>query len=190
MEALVRHESLASNSIGHASRLHFAGELPPLLTTWRTSFYPRLAKIANQWHAKSGIDYRYPPTLDAFVRRGHEAGQTRTLSHLTRLREGDYMPLEQVNEGEHVFPLQVVALLNEPGKDFHGGEFVMTERRPRMQSRPMVVPLKVGDVAVICSTSRPIKGSRGYYRADLKHAISRVHSGERIGLELSFHDGL
>lgn len=186
---LVQHDSLLPYGIARASRFHFGAALPSPLATWRTAFYPRLAATANRWNAELGIDYRYPDTLDAFLQRNREAGQMRSLSHLTRLCEGDYAPLEQGNEGKHVFPFQIVALLNEPDKDFRGGEFAMTERRPRMQSRPMVVPLQAGDVAIICSTSRSLKGSRGYYRADLKHAISRVHLGERIGLELSFHNG-
>lgn len=187
-EQLIHHDSLLPDDIAHASRFHFGDVLPSPLATWRAAFYPRLAALANLWNAKLGIDYRYPATLDAFLQCNRETGQTRPLSHLNRLREGDHSPLAQGNEVERAFPLQVVALLNEPGKDFRGGEFVMTERRPRMQSRPMVVPLKAGDVAIICSMSRPLEGSRGYYRADLKHAISRVHEGVRIGLTLSFHD--
>ena len=159
------------------------------IETWRTAFYPRLAALANRWNEKLGIDYRYPSMLDAFLQRNREAGRSRPLSHLTRLREGDYLPLKQIDEAEHAFPLQAVALLNEPGRDFRGGEFVMTERRPRMQSRPMVLPMKAGDVAIVCAGTRPLEGSRGFYRAGLKHAISRVHEGERIGLEVSFHNG-
>jgi len=149
-----------------------AGEQADALATWSASFYRHLASVANQWNATLGTSYRYPETC--------EAGEPRR----QRLGEGDHLPLQQCTGGDRAFPFKVVALLNEPGKDFQGGEFVMTERRPRMQSRPMVLPLHAGDVAIVCCTSRPIAGSRGYYRGDLKHAISRVRSGERSGLEL------
>jgi hypothetical protein len=110
---------------------------------------------------------------------------TQPQSHLNRLRVDDYLALHQRHDGEHVFPLQIVGLLTEPGSDFQGGEFVMTEQRPRMQSRPMVLPLKLGDAAIISTAQRPFKGTKGFYRVNLKHAISRVRGGERIGVELS-----
>ena len=112
----------------------------------------------------------------------------RALSHLSRLCVGDYVALHQRNDGDQVFPLQVVALLSEPGTDFEGGEFVMTEQRPRMQSRPMVLPLGLGDAAIITTSLRPFKGAKGHYRVNLKHAISRVRKGRRIGMALTFHD--
>lgn len=188
-KALSATGSTRPESVVGGSRCFFADELPAFLAEWRSIFYRRLAPLANRWNEKLGVAYRYPGTLDEFMRRNHEAGQSQPLSHVVRLSEGEDLPLRQWRGGEHVFPLQVVALLSEPGKDFHGGEFVMTERRPRMQSRPMVLPLRAGDAAVICATSRPLHGSRGYYRADLKHAISSVRDGERIGLELLLHDG-
>jgi len=189
VEVLKGDASLRPDGIAGSSRCRFADNLPAFLADWQSAFYRNLVPIANQWNEKLGIEYRYPTMLEEFMRRNREAGQTRPLSHIVRLRAGEDLSLQQWNEGKHVFPLQVVALLDEPGKDFQGGEFVMTERRPRMQSRPMVLPLRAGDVAVICATSRPLRGSRGYYRADLKHAVSRVRDGERVGLELLLHNG-
>ncbi|WP_408164310.1 2OG-Fe(II) oxygenase [Caballeronia jiangsuensis] len=134
------------------------------------------------------VEYRYPAELEEFLRLNRTAGQVQQLSHLNRLGAGDYLALHQSSEGDHVFPLQVVALLSEPGKDFHGGEFVLTEQRPRMQSRPMVLPLGLGDMAIISTAHKPFRGTKGFYRVNLKHAISRVHRGERVGVALSFHD--
>ena len=130
----------------------------------------------------------YPDTLDAFLVQNRQARQVRPQSSLSRLREGDYQPLHQRSDGRRVFPLQLAALLSEPDKDFSGGEFVMTEQRPRMQSRPIVLPLRKGDLAIITVAQRPHKGTKGYYRVNLRHAISRVRSGERIGLDLVLHD--
>jgi hypothetical protein len=185
----LRRVSLASENLGRGELFCFGECLPAPLTHWRTAFYPQLAPIANRWNETLDVGYRYPAALDDFLERNRRAGQARPLSHLSRLREGDYLALHQRNAGEHVFPLQVVVLLAEPGRDFQGGEFVMTEQRPRMQSRPMVLPLELGDAAIIGTAQRPFKGSKGHYRVNLRHAISRVRGGERIGLELSFHDG-
>jgi hypothetical protein len=168
--------------------LYFDASLPEPLDTWRKAFYRHLAVIANRWNKTLAVDSRYPAQLEDFLKRNHKAGQTRGQSHLIRLGVEGHVPLHQRNDGEQVFPLQIVALLSEPGVDFQGGEFVMTEQRPRMQSRPLVLPLKFGDAAIIATAQRPFKGTKGYYRVNLKHAISRVRQGERIGLELSFHD--
>lgn len=184
----LRRVSLASSDLGRGDLYYYGVDLPQPLATLRESLYPHLAAIANRWNETLGVEYRYPATLAAFLQRQREAGQTRPLSHLNRLGESDYLALHQRADGEHVFPLQLVGLLSAPGQDFTGGEFVMTEQRPRMQSRPMVLPLRQGDAALISTAQRPFKGSKGYYRVNLKHAISRVRSGERIGLELSFHD--
>jgi len=156
----------------------------------RTSFYEHLAPVANRWNDVLDVSNRYPDTLDKFLAQNRDAGQIRSQPDLTRLRAGDYQPLHQRSDGERVFPLQLVALLSEPGTDFTGGEFVMTEQRPRMQSRPMVLPLRKGDVAVIAVARRPHKGTKGWYRVNLKHAIARVRSGERVGLELLLHDAV
>ena len=187
-EKYAQGEPLHPADLGGADLLSFGANLPAPLDAWRTALYAHLAVIANRWNDTLGIAARYPAALEEFQRRNLKAGQTRVQSYLSRLGMGDHMPLHQRNAGELVFPLQVVALLSEPGADFQGGEFVMTEQRPRMQSRPMVLPLQLGDLAIIATAERPFKGTKGYYRVNLKHAISRVREGERIGLELSFHD--
>ncbi|MEL7554058.1 2OG-Fe(II) oxygenase [Pseudomonas protegens] len=184
----IRRVTLESIDLGRGELLYFDTGLPTPLHTWRTVLYRRLVVIANRWNETLGIDYRFPAELDDFVRHNRESGQTRGQSHLNRLGVEDHVSLHQRNDGELLFPMQIVALVSEPGSDFKGGEFVMTEQRPRMQSRPMVVPLKLGDVAIITTAERPFRGTKGYYRVNLKHAISRVRWGERIGLELSFHD--
>ncbi|WP_213990693.1 2OG-Fe(II) oxygenase [Sodalis sp. dw_96] len=180
--------SPASADLGRGELFYFNANLPTPLETWRTVFYRRLAVIANQWSEILGVGRRYPAEVVDFHRCNQKAGQAQAQSHLNRLGAEDYMALHQRSAGEPVFPLQIVALLSEPGKDFHGGEFVMTEQRPRMQSRPMVLPLNLGDAAIISTAGRPFKGTKGYYRVNLKHAISRVRRGQRIGVELTFHD--
>jgi hypothetical protein len=162
--------------------------LPGPLPAWRHAFYRHLAPLANRWNETLGETVRYPAALDEFQRRHRQAGQSRAQARFSCLREGDYEALHQATEGEPIFPLQLVAVLSEAGRDFTGGEFVMTEQRPRMQSRPMVLPLSQGDAALIAVAHRPCRGSRGYYRGNLKHAISRVRSGTRLGLELLFHE--
>lgn len=184
----LRHVSLAAHDLGHGDLYMFGNDLPEPLAAWRTAFYARLARIADRWNETLAIGYRYPIALEDFLRHNRQAGQVRALSHLNRLDVSGYLALHRQNTGEHVFPLQLVALLSAPDEDFTGGEFVMTEQRPRMQSRPMVLPLRQGDAAIISTAQRPFKGGKGYYRVNLKHAISRVRSGQRIGLELSFHD--
>jgi hypothetical protein len=180
--------SPASEQPGRGNLFYFLRPLPAPLEELRTAFYGCLAPIANRWRVALDIPHRYPDTLDAFLMQNRKAGQVCAQSNLTHLLADGYQVLHQHRDGEQVFPLQLVALLSEPEKDFTGGEFVMTEQRPRMQSRPMVLPLRRGDVAVIAVAERPFKGSKGYYRVNLKHAISRVRSGERVGLELMFHD--
>ena len=183
-----RRVPLASDDVGRGELFYFADDPPAPLQAWRADFYRHLARIANRWNETLRIGDRYPRELGDFLRRNREAGQTRGQSHLSRLGVDDYLPLHQRSAGGQVFPLQIVALLSEPEEDFQGGEFVMTEQRPRMQSRPMVLPLKRGDAAIIGTAERPFKGASGYYRVNLKHAVSRVRGGERIGLELFFHD--
>lgn len=180
--------ALESSGLGRGELRYFGAGLPAPLEQWRTALYRRLVVVANRWNETLSVDHRYPAELEDFLRRNRRAGQTRAQSHLSRLGVEDHVSLHQRNDGEQVFPMQIVAMLSELGADFQGGEFVMTEQRPRMQSRPMVLPLKLGDVAVIATAQRPFKGTKGYYRVNLKHAISRVRQGERIGLELSFHD--
>lgn len=178
---------LASEDLGEGE-LAYLPKMPPLVADLRSSFYRRLAPIATRWSEALGSAYRYPDTLDSFLTRNRNARQTRPLSNLTLLREGGYQALHQRAGEAHVFAFQLCALLSEPGKDFTGGEFVMVEQRPRMQSRPMVLPLNKSDVAIIACAHRPHRGSKGYYRVTLKHAVSRVRSGERLGLDLLFHD--
>ncbi|WP_322028459.1 2OG-Fe(II) oxygenase [Paraburkholderia sp. J76] len=184
----LRRASLDSLELGRGDLLYFGAALPQPWAHWRADFYRHLAPLANRWNEMFGIADRFPEALEAFLARNRRARQTQPQSHMNRLGAGDYLALHQRNEGEHVFPLQVVALLTAPGDDFTGGELVLTEQRPRMQSRPTVVPLGLGDAAIIATAQRPFKGSSGYYRVNLRHAISRVRSGERIGVELVFHD--
>ncbi|MBB3260666.1 hypothetical protein F4827_005706 [Paraburkholderia bannensis] len=166
---------------------YFDEAMPPRLNAWCDASYRWLVPLANRWNTLAGIDRTFPPEFEAFLEANRGAGQHRQQSHLCRLREGDRLGLHRHDEGEWTFPFQLVALLSEPKRAFTGGEFVMTEQRPRMQSRPMVVPLQYGDIAIIASAQRPVQGAHGYYRGHLKHAISRVRSGERIGLEWVFH---
>lgn len=183
-----RKVSLASQDLGDGEQFHFPAAPPALVADLRAGFYRQLLPIAHRWNDTLGLAQRYPDTLEACMARQREAGQTRAQSHLSRLNAGGYAALRQYNDGEWVFPLQLVALLSAPGEDFTGGEFVMTEQRPRMQSRPMVLPLRQGDAAVIAVAQRPHQGAKGPYRVQLRHAISRVRSGQRLGLELVFHD--
>lgn len=154
----------------------------------REGLYERLVPIANRWNTTMGIEVRYPKKLDRLLQKCHQAGQCTPQSTVIRLREGQQRPLIQSAEGEYVFPLQGTVLLKQPERDFTGGEVVMTEQRPRMQTRPMVVPLQRGDAIVFAVHHRPFKGSKGFYRVNLRHAVSRVRSGERVALNVVFHD--
>ena len=183
-----RRVSLASGGLGRGDLYCFDAGMPAPLEQWRAALYRRLVVHANRWNELLDVHARYPDELEDFLQRNRDAGQARAQSHLSRLGIEDYVALHQRNEGLLVFPMQVVALLSKPGSDFQGGEFVMTEQRPRMQSRPLVAPLGFGDVAIIATAERPFHGSKGFYRVNLKHAVSRVRKGLRIGLELVFHD--
>ncbi|HET7673943.1 MAG TPA: 2OG-Fe(II) oxygenase [Gammaproteobacteria bacterium] len=175
---------------GRGELFFLAQPLPEPLAGLRTAFYQRLAPIANRWNEMLDSNERYLAEFKDFQRQCRDAGQSRPLSAISRLREADYQTLHHNADGDCIFPLQLILLLSEPEHDFTGGEFVMTEQRPRMQSRPIVLPLRQGDAAIIPVAHRPCKGSNGHYRVRLKHAISRVRSGERIDVELLFHDGL
>ncbi|MEJ8847463.1 2OG-Fe(II) oxygenase [Variovorax rhizosphaerae] len=179
---------MARHGFGSGEYKYLAYPLPLLVARLREAFYPRLVPIANRWHQAMGIDVRFPPTHEEFLARCHAAGQARPTPLLLQYGEGDYNCLHQDLYGEHVFPLQVVVLLSEPGRDFTGGEFVMTEQRPRMQSRPIVLPLKQGDAAIIAVHHRPVQGTRGPYRVNLRHGVSRVRSGHRHTAGIIFHD--
>jgi len=183
-----RRVDLTSADLGRGQLIFSGTRLPDPFETWRAAFYRRLSVVANRWSEILRVRREYPSELEEFSRRNQRAGQVRAQSHLNRLGMEDYLSLHQINVGADVFPMQVVALLSEPGTDFLGGEFVMTEQRPRMQSRPIVVPLRFGDAAIITTAERPFKGTKGYYRVNLKHAITRVRWGQRIGVELTFHN--
>jgi hypothetical protein len=178
--------SLDALLLGPAESRHFA-KLPSFKDL-RASFYEKLAPIANRWNETMGLAERYPTRLDQLQQMCRKSGQRRPLSAVSRLRQGERQPLRQHIEGNCVFSLQVALLLRQPGKDFTGGELVMTEQRPRMQTRPMVVPLQKGDATVFAVHRRPFKGTKGYYRVNLRHAVSRVRSGERVAIDLLFHD--
>lgn len=163
--------------------------LPASMDAWRPVLYRHLLAISSRWRAQMEMRPALPATFEAFGDLAHQSGQVWPQSHLQRLAAPGHVPLRSFSEGAMVFPLQLVLLLSRPGQDFEGGEFVMTEQRPRMQSRPMVLPLGLGDAALICTGPRPVRGAAGFYRVHLRHAISRVHRGERVGLELLLHDG-
>ncbi|WP_438868224.1 2OG-Fe(II) oxygenase [Pseudomonas sp. L1(2025)] len=168
----------------------FELEVPGLFAHLLNGFYPPLAQVANQWNDTLQLPCRFPPQLTDFHAQCRAVGQQQALPQLTCLRKDEHLALGQDAEGEYLFPFQLAGVLSAPGEDFSGGEFILTEQRPRMQSRPMVVPLQPGDLAVITTAHRPFKGSKGYYRVNMKHAISRVRSGERHGFLLSFHLGI
>jgi uncharacterized protein len=181
---------MARHNFGLGEYQYFRYPLPDLVQQLRSTLYPHLAPCANDWNIRMGIDVRYPDEHAPFLARCHQAGQRRPTPLLLQYVAGDYNCLHQDLYGEHVFPLQVAILLSEPGADFTGGEFVLTEQRPRMQSRAEVVPLHQGDAVVFAVNQRPVSGTRGSYRVTMRHGVSRVRSGRRHTLGIIFHDAL
>jgi len=179
---------MARHGFGRGEYKYFAYPLPDTVAALRAALYQRLAPIANRWNESMSIDVRFPEGLAEFIRRCQKAGQTRPTPLLLQYGAGDFNALHQDVYGEHVFPLQTTILLSEPEKDFTGGEFVLTEQRPRMQSRAEVVPLRRGDAVVFAVHHRPVQGTRGTYRVKLRHGVSRLRSGHRRTVGVIFHD--
>ena len=179
---------MGRHGFGRGEYKYFRYPLPPVIAELRPALYARLCGVANRWNEAMGIDIRYPGDHGAFLKRCHAAGQARPTPLLLQYAAGDYNCLHQDLYGEHVFPLQVAILLSEPGQDFCGGEFVLTEQRPRMQSRPEVVPLAQGDAVAFAVQHRPVQGTRGIYRVNLRHGVSRIRSGHRHTVGVIFHD--
>src|SRR5690606_2776277 len=179
---------MARHGFGRGEYKYFDYPLPAPVAGLREAIYPRLAPIANRWNAAMGVHDRYPAGHTAFIERCHAAGQRRPTPLLLQYGVDDYNCLHQDLYGEQVFPLQVALLLSEPGRDFEGGEFVLTEQRPRMQSRAEVLPLRQGDAAIFAVHHRPVQGARGPYRVNLRHGVSRVRAGRRHTLGIIFHD--
>ncbi len=173
---------------GRGEYRYFSYPLPELISTMRTTIYPHLVPIANRWNESMRIDVRFPEAHSEFIERCHQAGQVRPTPLLLQYGVDDYNCLHQDLYGEHVFPLQLAVLLSKPEEDFTGGEFIMTEQRPRMQTRPMVVPLEQGDGVIFAVHQRPVKGTKGFHRVNMRHGVSRLRSGHRHTLGIIFHD--
>ena len=182
------HVQMARHGFGRGEYRYFRYPLPDLLGGLRTALYPHLAPIANEWNERMGDSIRYPEQHAAFLRFCHDGGQVRPTPLLLQYVPGDFNCLHQDLYGDLAFPIQVAILLSEPGRDFAGGEFVLTEQRPRMQSRVEVVPLRQGDAVAFAVHNRPVKGAKGHYRVNMRHGVSRVRSGQRHTVGIIFHD--
>jgi uncharacterized protein len=182
------HIIMSRHGFGRGEYKYFSYPLPPLIQSLRTAAYSKLAPIANQWGERMRQPVRFPDDHAAFLERCHRAGQVRPTPLLLEYAPEDYNCLHRDLYGEHIFPIQIAILLDQPGEDFEGGEFVMTEQRPRMQSRAMVLPLKKGDAAIFAVNSRPMKGARSDYQVKLNHGVSKLYSGKRHTVGVIFHD--
>ena len=180
--------AMARHNFGQGEYKYLRYPLPAAVASLREALYPRLAPLADQWHERLGLAPRFPATLDVYLERCHEAGQLRPTPLILKYEAGDYNRLHQDLYGAHVFPLQATVLLSAPGDDFSGGEFLLVEGRPRMQSMGRVVPLGQGDMVIFAVSHRPVAGARGYYRAALRHGVSPLRAGRRFTLGVIFHD--
>lgn len=183
-----KHVVMQRHGYGQGEYRYFAYPLPGPVEKLRRALYPALAEVANRWNERLGRDKRFPPGLKEWLDQCHEAGQLRPTPLLLRYEAGDYNCLHRDLYGEMVFPLQAVVLLSAPGRDFDGGELMLVEQKPRAQSRGEVVPLGQGDAAVFAVNERPAQGTRGFYRAAMRHGVSRLRRGQRFTLGLIFHD--
>jgi hypothetical protein len=179
---------MARHGYGSGEYQYFRHPLPPVVAGLRGALYAALAPFANRWNEAMGIATRFPAEHAEFLARCHEAGQARPTPLLLRYVAGNYNCLHQDLYGEHVFPLQAAFLLSDPARDFSGGEFVLTEQRPRMQSRAIVVPLRQGEAVIFAVHHRPVRGSRGTYRVNMRHGVSRLREGRRHTLGIILHD--
>lgn len=175
-------------AFGRGEYKYFSYPLPDLVATLREALYHRLAPIANRWHTAMRIEERFPANHSEFLRVCRESGQKRPTPLLLRYEANDYCCLHQDLYGKHVFPLQVVFLLDEPGRDFQGGELMLTESDPKKPGRAEVIPLRQGDGVVFAVNHRPVRSARGFYRANLRHGVSKLHGGQRQTLGIIFHD--
>lgn len=179
---------MQSHGYGKGEYRYLSYPLPDLIQNIRTEIYPKLVPIANAWHEAMKMDVRFPQSHAEFLERCHKAGQVKPTPLILKYEASDYNCLHQDLYGEHVFPLQLAILLSSPGDDFSGGEFVLTEQRPRMQSRVHVVPLKRGDAVVFAVNNRPVAGTRGNYKVVMRHGVSEIRSGKRFTAGIIFHD--
>ncbi len=181
------HIIMRRHGFGEGEYKYFRNPLPRIVASLRKELYSFLTPVANEWHEKLGSETRFPATHEEMLERCHRDGQERPTPLMLKYGEGDYNCLHQDLYGEHVFPIQVVILLSDEN-DFEGGEFVLTEQRPRMQSRAEVVRLRKGHGVAFAVNERPKKGTRGFYRVKMRHGVSQLRSGERYTVGIIFHD--